>query len=97
MHMKEQTHQARKLTADERADLLRRGLAAWFTTPGAQTTGPDGHPVAARLATLKDETNPGHLLHFVLIDAGPDMLVVYRVRNDNLMLRRMRRPPKRLK
>ena len=95
--MKEKTHQARELTAEERSDLLRRGLAAWFAVPGAQTATPDGKPVTARLTTAEDKADPDHLRHFVLIEAGRDVLSVYRVRNDNLVLRRMRRPPKRLK
>ena len=93
--VKELTHQPRKLAPDEAADLMRRGLAAWLGAGGAVEYG--GAPVAARVASkAKDHGGESLLLHHVVIHAGVEVLAVYRVRNDNLGLRRLVRPPKDL-
>jgi hypothetical protein len=93
------THQSRKLTTEECTDLIRRGLSAWFGSGDAVPPDAAGQPVAARMAT-KTKPSEGdaepHLLHFVAVHAGAVVLAVYRVRNDNLGLRRLVRPPKDL-
>ena len=93
--VKEITHQPRKLTTAESADLMRRGLTAWVGSGGAVESG--GAPVAARVASkAKDHGGKSLLLHHVVVHAGVKVLAVYRVRNDNLGLRRLVRPPKYL-
>jgi hypothetical protein len=42
------------------------------------------------------KTRDGHTMHFAVVHKGVKVLAVYRVRNDNLALRRMVRPPKDL-
>ena len=93
--VKEITHQPRKLTTADSEDLMRRGLAAWLGGGGAVESG--GVSVAARVASkAKDHGGESLLLHHVVIHAGVEVLAVYRVRNDNLGLRRLVRPPKDL-
>ncbi len=69
---------------DAQADLTRRAKAAWFDA------GEDGTPGEASGFVLYKG-----LGYVVLRDPG-GVLGVYRVRSDNGMLRRMRRPPKGL-
>jgi len=81
----EQTHVFREPTAEQKADLTRRAKAAWFTG------GEDGTP----------DDSSGYVtrtgLRYVVLRSAGSVLAVYRVRSDNLMLRRMKRPPKGLK
>lgn len=92
------THQSRKLTPQEEGDLIRRALAAWFGSGDAVPPDAAGLPVAARMATKTKQVEGGepHLLHHVALHAGVVVLAVYRVRNDNLGLRRLVRAPKDL-
>ena len=52
--------------------------------------------MAAKAQKAPDDGAEPHLLHFVVVHAGPHILAVYRVRqvNEYFMLRRMVRPPK---
>ncbi len=81
----EKTHVFRQPTADQQADLTRRAKAAWFAA------GEDGTP----------DDSSGYMtrtgLGYVVLRSAGTVLAVYRVRSDNLMLRRMKRPPKALK
>lgn len=93
-------HEARALTSQERADLERRALAAWFKDPDSTQHKPAA-PVQARCASkakTDKETGDTHPLHFVVIHAGADILAVYRVRpvKDYFMLRRLARWPRDL-
>lgn len=92
------THQSRKLTPEECADLMRRALAAWFSSGDVVPPEAARLPVTARMATKTKQVEGGepHLLHHVAVHAGAVMLAVYRVRNDNLGLRRLVRAPKDL-
>lgn len=80
----EKTHVFTEPTEEERSELARRAKAAWFGT------GEHGTP---------DDTS-GFKMHeglgYVVLRQQGTMLGVYRVRSDNLMLRRMKRPPKGL-
>ena len=80
----EQVHRFTEPDEAQRAALTRRAKAAWFDTGG------DGTP---------DDTS-GYVTHaglgYVVLRQGAGILAVYRVRSDNLMLRRMKRPPKGL-
>ena len=93
---KEQVHNSRRLTSDETADLTRRALVAWQTGGGDLLH--SGVPVTARIATKAKtgESGKAHSLHHVVVHAGVEILTIYRVRTDNLGLRRMARPPKDL-
>lgn len=64
------------------ADLIRRAKAAWFDTESQGA--PDG--------TSGFVMQGG--LGYIVLRQRSDVLGVYRVRSDNLMLRRMKRPPK---
>lgn len=79
---KDKTHELPELDADERADLLRRAKAAWSATgePGT-VTGRSGVEVVEGLG------------YVVLYGHGGGALAVYRVRPDNLLLRRLKRWP----
>lgn len=78
---KEQVHEPLKLDADQRADLLRRAMAAWFKTGGTETpTGASGIKMRLGLA-------------YVALHGSTGLLAVYRVRPDNLALRAMKRWP----
>ena len=57
-----------------------------------------GIPLAAQMATKTKPVEGGepHLLHHVAVHAGAVVLAVYRVRNDNLGLRRLVRAPRDL-
>ena len=97
---KEQKHIPRLLTDDERSDLTRRALAAWFSSADPATHGTYNKPTTARMAT---KTKPGddgipHYLHFAVVHAGADVLAVYRAqpRGEAYSLRLMARPPKDL-
>lgn len=81
---KEQTHVFTDPTPEEQADLTRRAKAAWFAGGGSGT--PD---------ETSGYTNFQGLGYVALRQQG-EILGVYRVRSDNLMLRRMKRPPKGL-
>lgn len=76
----EQAHVFEEPAPEQRAELGRRALAAWFGGAGA---GPDS---VAHYITRKG-------LGYVRIQSAGATLAVYRVRSDNLMLRRMKRPP----
>jgi hypothetical protein len=77
----EQTHKPLELDAAQRADILRRTLAAWFKAGGTETpSGASG--VKMRLG-----------LAYVVLHGVNGMLAVYRVRPDNLALRVMKRWP----
>ncbi len=86
----EQAHTYQHPDAATQADLVRRGKAAWSGPPdsGAPRHGTpdDSSGYAARGG-----------LGYVVLRQGGAVLAVYRVRSDNLMLRRMKRPPKGLK
>ncbi len=97
---KEQTHIPRLLTDDERSDLTRRALAAWFSSADPATHGTYNKPTTARMATktkLGEDGDP-HYLHFAVVHAGADVLAVYRAqpRGESYSLRLMARPPKDL-
>jgi hypothetical protein len=77
----EQTHEPLKLDADQRADLLRRGMAAWFKTGGTEMPN-ESSGVKMRLG-----------LAYVVLHGAAGVLAVYRVRPDNLALRVMKRWP----
>lgn len=68
----------------QQATLVRRAKAAWFATGGCEAF----------------DNSSGYTTHgglgYVVLRAAGSVLVVYRVRSDNLMLRRMKRPPKGL-
>lgn len=63
--------------------LTRRAKAAWFDTGGTVS------PTEASCVVMRDG-----LGYVVLKDAEGAVLAVYRIRPDNLTLRRMKRPPK---
>ena len=81
---KEQTHVFTDPPPEDQADLTRRAKAAWFSGED------EGTP---------DETS-GYLsfkgLGYIVLRQRGTVLGVYRVRSDNMMLRRMKRPPKGL-
>ena len=79
---KPQVHAALVPTVDQQADLLRRAKAAWAAT------GEAGTPIGA--SGYQDHAG---LAYVVLMGRGGITLAVYRVRPDNLMLRRMKRWP----
>lgn len=76
------THSFADPPSEERSDLTRRAKVAWFS--GDEHGAPDD--------------TSGYLnfngLGYVVLRQRGTVLAVYRVRNDNLMLRRMKRPPK---
>ena len=80
----EQVHQFTEPDESQRAALTRRAKVAWFDTGG------DGTP----------DDSSGYATHtglgYVVLRQSGVVLAVYRVRSDNLMLRRMKRPPKGL-
>ena len=67
------------------AELTRRAKAAWFDSGGTVS------PTDASGVVLRDG-----LGYVVLKDAEGSTLAVYRIRPDNMTLRRMRRLPKGL-
>ena len=76
-----QTHERLKLDADQRADLLRRAKAAWFSAGGRETPNePSGIKVRQGLVYLE--------LH-----GTRRVLAVCRVRPDNFAPRAMKRWP----
>lgn len=78
---KEQVHALPELSSEQRADLLRRAKTAWAATgePG-EPTARSGVEIVAGLA-------------YVALYGRSGALAVYRIRPDNLMLRRMKRWP----
>lgn len=80
----EQVHAFKDPDPDTCAALVRRAKAAWFDTGGEGT--PDESSGYASVQGLG----------YVVLRAAGTVLAVYRVRSDNLMLRRMKRPPKGL-
>jgi hypothetical protein len=80
----DQVHTFTEPDAEQQATLVRRAKAAWFATGGSEA--PDGGSGYA--------THEG--LGYVVLRLSGAVLAVYRVRSDNLMLRRMKRPPKGL-
>jgi hypothetical protein len=81
----EQVHTFNAPGADLSAELTRRAKAAWFDTGGSVS------PTEASGVVIRDG-----LGYVVLRDAEGAVLAVYRIRPDNLTLRRMKRPPKRI-
>jgi hypothetical protein len=82
---KEQVWETPKLTADQRAELVRRAYAAWFKAGGTEMPDSERSAVKVRLGLV-----------YVVLHGAAGVLAVYRVRPDNLALRRMARPPKNL-
>lgn len=80
----EQVHSFQDPDPETQAALVRRAKAAWFDTGGQGT--PDESSGYASAQGLG----------YVVLRAAGTALAVYRVRSDNLMLRRMKRPPKGL-
>lgn len=77
----EQTYEPLKLDAAQRADILRRAMAAWFKAGGTETpSGASGIKMRLGLA-------------YVVLHGATGVLAVYRVRPDNLALRVMKRWP----
>ena len=66
------------------ADLVRRATVAWL-----QSGGTDLPSNASGFKLYKG-------LAYAVLHGGGGVLVVYRVRSDNLLLRRMKRWPKRV-
>jgi len=81
----EQVHAFTEPGPDLSAELTRRAKAAWFDTGGTVS------PTEASGVVVRDG-----LGYVVLKDAEGSTLGVYRIRPDNLKLRRMKRPPKGL-
>lgn len=77
-----QVHAAPVPTVEQQADLLRRAKAAWAATGEAGTS--------TSASGYKDHDG---LSYVVLMGRAGTTLAVYRVRPDNLMLRRMKRWP----
>ena len=77
----EQTHQPFKPTATERADLLRRAKAAWFSTGGTEAPN-ERSSVKLRLGLV-----------YAVLHGESGVLAVYRARTDNGALRRLKRWP----
>lgn len=80
----EQAHTFTEPDASHQAALTRRAKAAWFDAGG--DVAPD--------ETSAYVTHEG--LGYVVLRHSGGILAVYRVRSDNGMLRRMKRPPKGL-
>jgi hypothetical protein len=78
---KEQIYEPLKLDAPQRADILRRAMAAWFKAGGTET------PSAASGVKMRLG------LAYVVLHGETGVLAVYRVRPDNLALRVMKRWP----
>ena len=70
---------------DLSVELTRRAKAAWFDTGGSVS------PNEASGVVLRDGRG-----YVALKDTEVGTLAVYRIRPDNLTLRRMKRPPKGL-
>ena len=81
----EQVHAFTAPGADLSAQLTRRAKAAWFATGGLAS------PTDASGVMVRDG-----LGYVVLREAAGSVLAVWRIRPDNLTLRRMKRPPKRI-
>lgn len=77
----EQKYAPLKPTAEQRADLLRRAMAAWFKAGGTETP--------SRASGVKMRLG----LAYVVLHGPNGLLAVYRVRPDNLALRVMKRWP----
>ena len=77
-----QVHTFKRPDAATSADLLRRAVVAYMQAGGGM---PDASRSGVRM--LKG------LGYVVLWDAGGDVVAVYRIRPDNLALRRMKRWP----
>lgn len=77
----EQVHEPLKLDNDQRVDLQRRAMAAWFKAGGTEVPN-ERSGVRLRLG-----------LAYVVLHGASGVLVVYRVRPDNLALRAMKRWP----
>ena len=80
----EKTHVFKAPAPEERSDLIRRAKAAWFETELG------GAPDETSAFVMRDG------LGYVVLRQHGEAIGVYRVRSDNLMLRRMKRPPKGL-
>jgi len=77
----EQIYEPLKLDTAQRADILRRAMAAWFKAGGTET------PSAASGVKMRLG------LAYVVLHGAAGVLAVYRVRPDNLPLRVMKRWP----
>lgn len=80
----EQKHTFRDPDTETQSNLVRRAKAAWFDSGGQEH--PDEGSGYVSLAGLG----------YVVLRCNGALIAVYRVRSDNLMLRRMKRPPKGL-
>ena len=79
----DKVHDLPRPTKAATADLIRRASVAYLQTDGAPMPDPEQSALRALAGRF----------HIVLRDADGAALAVYRVRNDNGMLRRMKRPP----
>lgn len=79
-----QHHHFTAPSTEERSDLIRRAKSAWFDTEAS------GAPDESSGFVMLDG------LGYVVLRQRGEAIGVYRVRSDNLMLRRMKRPPRRL-
>lgn len=75
-------HDFRAPTEAQAADLLRRAMVAWLSSDGVEV--PDASRSKVRL-------HQG--LGYVVLHGASSVLAVYRIRPDNLALRRMKRWP----
>ena len=78
---KDQIYDTPKLDDDQRAALVRRAKAAWFSA-GDRETPNDHSTVKVRLGLM-----------YVVLHGASGVLAVYRVRPDTLALRAMKRWP----
>ena len=79
----QQVHEFKTPSADQQGDLVRRAIAAWSQTGEQGTPGPQSQ--------FKMHKGLGYV---AVYDEDPAfVLAVYRVRPDNLALRRLKRWP----
>lgn len=81
----DKVHELRRPTKAETADIIRRASVAYLQSDGPRCAMPDLDQSAIRALQGR--------FHVVLRGADGVALAVYRVRNDNGLLRRMKRPP----
>jgi len=77
-----QTYERLKLDADQRADLLRRAKAAWFSAGGGTETPNESSGIKVRLGLL-----------YVMLHGTRGVLAVYLMLPDDLALRANKRWP----
>jgi hypothetical protein len=80
--VKEQVYDTPRLDTGQRTELLRRAYAAWFKGGGKEMPNAERSGVKVRLRLV-----------YVVLHGAAGVLVVYRVRPDNLALRAMKRWP----